>query len=243
MEKAPGNFARKKILRASGQILVIQWPKLRPVMENKESCPPGARAGRTTKDMGSLDSSVTEEMGRLHPESYGWAMACCRHDAEEAADTLQTVYLKVLQSQARFEGRGEFKTWLFGVIRRTASERRRQQWRRNLALLRFAESGISTTASASDPVIPSEHAASRERSDQFRALLNRLPERQRQVLHLIYYQQLSVSQAAEAMGISLGSARQHFDRAKKRLAQYWNGGTESPPFARTQPQHSATDGR
>lgn len=187
-------------------------------MGNEETCCLRARAGAGADHMESFAPSLTEEMERLHPESFGWAMACCRHDAEEAADTLQTAYLKILQAKARFEGRGEFKTWLFGVIRRTASERRRQQWRRNLALLRFAEFRVPES-DASDPAIPSDVADFRERAAHFRALLNRLPARQREVLHLVYYQQLSVTQAAVAMGVSTGSARQHFDRAKKRLAQ------------------------
>lgn len=188
-------------------------------MGNKESCQLRARAGAEADSMESLDKTLAAEMERLHPDSYGWALACCRHDADEAGDTLQTAYLKVLQAKARFEGRGEFKSWLFGVIRRTASERRRQHWRRHLALLRFAETSLCATAGSAVPGVPSEEMASRERAEQFRSLLNRLPERQRQILHLVYYQQLSVSQAAEAMGISTGSARQHFDRAKKRLAR------------------------
>lgn len=170
---------------------------------------------------------MAREMERLHPESFGWAMACCRHDADEAGETLQTTYLKVLQAKARYEGKGEFKTWLFGVIRRTASERRRQQWRRNLVLLRFTESSIAA-APAPPPVLPSDEASSRERAELFRRLLNRLPARQREILHLVYYQHLSVSQAAEAMGISVGSARQHFDRGKKRLAQYWDSSRNRP---------------
>jgi RNA polymerase sigma-70 factor (ECF subfamily) len=36
-------------------------------------------------------------------------------------------------------------------------------------------------------------------------------------LHLAFYQQLSLSEAAEVMQITVGSARQHYERAKKRL--------------------------
>lgn len=187
--------------------------------------------------MGALDRSVTEEMERLHPESFGWAMACCRHDAEEAADTLQSAYLKLLQGKARYQGQGEFKTWLFGVIRRTSSERRRQHWRRHLAMLRFAEwTAPATGEAAGDGCIPSEQATARERADQFRALLNRLPARQREVLHLVFYQHLSVTQAAEAMGVSAGSARQHFDRAKKRLAQWCASPRDTEAGEKNRPQ-------
>src|SRR5262245_62333937 len=60
-----------------------------------------------------------------HAAGFGWALVCCRWDRAEAEDVLQTSYLKVLEGRARFGGRSSFRTWLLGVIRRTALERRR----------------------------------------------------------------------------------------------------------------------
>jgi DNA-directed RNA polymerase specialized sigma24 family protein len=37
------------------------------------------------------------------------------------------------------------------------------------------------------------------------------------VLHLVFYQDFSLSEAAQAMGISLGSTRTHYERAKATL--------------------------
>ena len=52
---------------------------------------------------------------------------------------------------------------------------------------------------------------------RLRRCLDRLPARQRQVLHLVFYQDLTVEQAGEVMGISVGSARTHYHRGKLRL--------------------------
>ena len=62
--------------------------------------------------------------------SYGWAVHCCRGDREEAAEVVQTAFLKVLEGRARFGGRSDFKTWIFGVIRNTAASLRRRLLRR-----------------------------------------------------------------------------------------------------------------
>ena len=71
--------------------------------------------------------TLERELATLHAASYGWALACCARDPDEAADVLQQAYVKVVSGSARFDGRSALKTWFFGVIRLTAHEHRR--WR------------------------------------------------------------------------------------------------------------------
>ena len=44
-----------------------------------------------------------------------------------------------------------------------------------------------------------------------------LTDKQREVLHLVFYQDLSVREAAEVMQVTVGTARVHYDRGKKKL--------------------------
>lgn len=151
-------------------------------------------------------TSRWREIEALHPASFAWARACTGGDAE-AEDVLQTVYEKVASGRARFGGRASLKTWLFGVIRWTAEEHRR----------RGRPRAIPARGSA-PPSSPEEHAAQRQTARRLIALLATLPERQRQALHLVFYEDMSVEAAATAMGVTVGTARVHYDRGKKKLA-------------------------
>ena len=154
------------------------------------------------------------QLERLHADSFGWALSCCAWDEADAEDVLQTTYLKVVSGQARFGARSAFRTWLFGVIKRTAQEhhRRASSQRDRADALAAEQEAEVRSADATDARV--------ERSEVRRLLLDalgELSERQREVLHLVFYQDLSIREAAEVMDVSLGSARVHYDRGKKRL--------------------------
>ncbi len=149
----------------------------------------------------------------LHEESYGWALHCCGWNEPEAEDVLQTAYLKVVSGRASFEGRSAFKTWLFGVIRRTAQEFHRQAKRIEQRAERFALEGQTADA----PEDPEQELLQAERSRELIQALKRLSGRQREVLHLVFYQDLTIAEAAEVMEVGLGSARTHYERGKARM--------------------------
>jgi RNA polymerase sigma-70 factor (ECF subfamily) len=151
---------------------------------------------------------------RHHPECMGWAMACCGFDRSEASDVLQDTYLKVLDGRAVFLGRSSFRTWLFGVVRRTAGEHRRNLLRRFSAVWRADRHDI-----ASDAPDPGTGIDARVVADRLRRAMRSLPGRQRQVLHLVFHEDLSVEAAAGVMGVSVGSARTHYARGKARLRE------------------------
>lgn len=152
-------------------------------------------------------------LARLHPDSFGWAKSCCGWNDADAEDVLQSTYLKVISGRARFGGKSTFRTWLFGVIRQTAREhRRRVESERARAERLHREGGASC-----GPPRPDVDAERAERQRVLRGALARLPERQREVLHLVFYQGLTIREAAGVMEVSLGSARVHYERGKKRL--------------------------
>lgn len=166
---------------------------------------------------------LQDELENLHSASFGWALSCCRRDHAEAEEVLQTVYLKILEGKAKFRGESSLKTWLFAVIRKTAIGEYRKKLLRNLVFISGLEKRDDATPLVEAPGAAFEKS---EIQKQFRAALAKLPPRQREVLHLAFYEDMSLSEAAVILGISIGSARQHYERGKKHLRE-WLSETET----------------
>ena len=163
------------------------------------------------------------ELEKLHSASFGWALSCCRRDYAEAEEVLQTVYLKILQGKARYRGESSLKTWLFAVIRKTAiGEYRKKVVRSVLFIGGLDRRDYTDSMTETLPVVFEKS----EMQKHFRSAVGKLPPRQREALHLVFYEDLSLSEAAHVMGISIGSARQHYERGKKRLRE-WLSTTET----------------
>lgn len=160
-------------------------------------------------------SELKAELEKLHDASFGWALSCCLHDRAEAEEVLQTVYLKILQGKACYGGESKLKTWLFAVIRKTAISERRKHLLRTMKSVGGISAGLN-----SQPAVELERS---ELQRRFQQALKCLPARQRETLHLVFYQDLSLREAAQVMGISIGSARRHYERGKERLRQALDG--------------------
>ena len=157
-------------------------------------------------------SDLREALEHLHAECVGWALSCCDYDRDEGDDVLQASYLKVLDGRAVHGSRSSFKTWLFGVIRKTAGEHRRRRIVRRVLLARV----VDRDASSERPDALAA-AVNVDESERLVWALGALPRRQREVLHLVFYQDLTIEECAQVLGVSLGTARTHYERGKARL--------------------------
>ena len=158
---------------------------------------------------------LEQKLESFHTSSFGWALACCGWNREDAEEVLQASYLKAMEGRARFNGHSSTRTWFFGVVKNTAAETRRYRAVHGLALRRWFLQRPET-----EPV-PTPETISRgvERHQALRRLLVRLSPRQRDLLHLVFYQELTIEEAAGVLHVSLGTARTHYERGKARLRE------------------------
>lgn len=162
-----------------------------------------------------MERETADQLEALHPDAFGWAMHCCGGDHSRAEDVLQNSYLKLASGRLSFAETSSFKTWWFGVIRLTAHEEfRRLRYRESL----LGKLLLQLSGDSHDPrPSPSRQVELDEQTMQLRSCLSQLPARQAEVLHLVFYQDLSLSEAAAVMKVSIGSARQHYERGKARM--------------------------
>lgn len=174
-----------------------------------------AKSPEAPREKPSADphEDLAAELERLHPASFAWSLACCSGNRQRAEEALQTVYLEVFSGRARFDGHSSLKTWLFAVIRRTAAGRRRRYTLRRRLL-----EGWWLRRTEHRPIArPEERFERSETAERVRRGLAVLSDRQRQILELVFYQDLTIEEASSVLGVSLGTARTHYARGKAAL--------------------------
>lgn len=119
----------------------------------------------------------------------------------------------MLDGRAHYNGLASFKTWLFAVIRLTAAEERRRRWLQKLGIGRY-EIDRGNEVYHHDPATAIDQAFIQT---IFLESLKQLPRRQREVLHLVFYQEMTLSEAANVMQVSIGAVRKHYERGKDKL--------------------------
>jgi len=158
------------------------------------------------------------ELEQLHDQSFSWALTCVHGRRSEAEDVLQMTYLAILEGRARFGGASSLRTWLFAVIRNHARSRWRRARQSLLTIARF-----TSLAPSDESMTERDASADYQRtqvSGRIVAAWRALPARQRDVLDLVFYRDLSLSEAAEVLGVTLGTARVHYERGKAALRRH-----------------------
>lgn len=134
---------------------------------------------------------------------------------EHAEDVVQNVLLSIHRSRHTYQPARPFKPWLNAVARNAvidAVRTRRHDWRHQS----FDEHEVP----GEEPLFP---AASEPISAELESALSRLPDAQREAVELLHIEQLSVREAANKTGVSVGAFKVRAHRGRVRLREILTG--------------------
>jgi len=144
---------------------------------------------------------------------------------EQAEDFFQETFKRVHEKAHTLRG-NQFKPWLFRIATRVAIDGLRK--RRRLRVISLNQKldcadeeaeELGAVALADDSYEPSQEVVRAEQAEQVRQAIQLLPAKQRATLVLAYYQQLSYTEVAEALGCSVGTVKTQMYRALRTLAK------------------------
>lgn len=160
------------------------------------------------------DSNREQELTRLviqYQTSLRRTCYAILRDEELAKDAVQETFLKVYRTMDTFRGECSEKTWLMLIAVNTCRDVRRSAWFRHM------ERRI-TPEDLPEPIQQAE-----DEQVELTLAIMRLPKHLREVTLLYYYQDMTVRETAEALGIAPSTVSKRLDRAQKKLRTLLEG--------------------
>ncbi|MBM3501129.1 MAG: sigma-70 family RNA polymerase sigma factor [Armatimonadetes bacterium] len=152
------------------------------------------------------DRAAFAELVRAHHARLVSAMRALVRDADAAEDVSQDALIEAYRKLPTLQRPESFIAWLFAIARHKALNHLRTAKREVLAPV--------VEPPADDP--PDDCPALREK-------LDRLPERDREILAARYLQDLSYAEIAGALGLTVNTVRVRCCRARQALRELLSG--------------------
>lgn len=167
-----------------------------------------------------MQEQRTQEQGfRLLMQQYQerlyWHIRRMVIEHEDANDVLQNCLVKAFRGIHQFEGKSSLFTWLYRIAT-------------NESLTFLSKKNRRTTSSIDDE---NTNLGNRLQADEFfdgdalqirlKKALNLLPEKQRIVFNLRYYEEMSYQDMSEVLSTSVGALKASFHHAVKKIETYF----------------------
>lgn len=145
------------------------------------------------------------------------------HDAIEAEDLAQNVFVQVHKSAQRYQASSKFSTWLFTIARNLCLNEIRRRGRHPAESLdaphpQFEDQPLHQVED-SKSFGPPESLLHGELEEKIEWALAQLPETQRTAILLCRQEELSYEDIAQVMGCSLSAAKSLIHRGRETLKQ------------------------
>jgi len=143
------------------------------------------------------------------------------HQAEDAEDVAQEVFIEVFRSIESYRGDAAVSTWLYRLSVNKSLDfiRSMNRQKRGKGLVTNFEKEELERQSIGHAPMPSDQMEAEERRKILRWGIDQLPERQKVAITLSKLDEMSQQEVAQVMGTSVSSVESLLVRGKKRLKE------------------------
>lgn len=154
------------------------------------------------------------ELVQKYSEQLYWHVRTLVGSHEDADDLLQEIFLKVWKALPRFRGDSDVFTWIWRIATNEALSHLRK------ARVRAVLSFTRLEAEAERIADPDPYFDGNAALKSLRKAIDALPDKQRLVFSMRYYEELSYEQISEITGTSVGALKASYHIAYEKIKQY-----------------------
>lgn len=132
---------------------------------------------------------------------------------EESEEVSQDTFIKAYKSLSKFHGESKFSTWLYRIAYNTCLDRikKNTKYNSNVEINEITSNQIFQTENVFDSL---EH---KERSEIIQKCMDKLPEDERVLVYLFYFEELSLKEIVDVISLAEGNVKVKLFRARKKL--------------------------
>ncbi len=141
-------------------------------------------------------------------------------DSDDAEDVVQNTFIKVFRNIGSFEGKSQFFTWLYRIASNESITFLQQKSRKLVSSLDASDSWEMQKMRA-DELVDGEEI--RQKLDR---AIQQLPDKQKMVFNLRYFEEMSYEEMSEILETSVGALKASYHHAVKKIEQYIQGNAD-----------------
>lgn len=162
---------------------------------------------------------ATKERGytriiKKYQEKLYWHIRRLVVEHEDANDVLQNMFIKVWKGLENFREDSQLYTWLYRIATNESLTFLEQQKKRSSVSLSDVESGLANKLESD------KHFDANKLEWKLQAAIQQLPEKQRVVFNLRYYDEMPYEKMSQVLETSEGALKASYHHAVKKIEDF-----------------------
>ena len=136
-------------------------------------------------------------------------------ETQLAEDVFQEVFYKVIKNYHKFNHQSSEKTWLIRITINTCKDMLRTSWIKRVTTFGVWQDSENEYEKPYD-------IEKKETNKELYELIQRLPQKYKEILLLFYYKDLTYEEISEILQVPEGTVRSRLSRAREKLKKMMN---------------------